>query len=132
DPRARLLHRPDRRLEHQVELPGLGQVALRRLAGMLRRLASARALRELIGAEAQLAGAAVDERVGEAGDVPGGLPDLRMEDDCAVEEHDVVALLDQRTDPAVADAVLEQDAVVAVVVAGPEPAVDLRGGEDEP
>ena len=48
----------------------------------------------MVGAEAQLARAAVDERVGEAADVPGGDPDLRVQDDRRVERDDVFALLD--------------------------------------
>ena len=79
---------PTVRLEHEVELARLGQVALRRLAGpLLRPLAALRARLELVGAEAELAGAAVDERVGEARDVAGGLPDLRVEDDRRVERR---------------------------------------------
>ena len=68
----------DERLEHQVEVARLGQVAL----GCARRDASTAACRtalfEVVGAEAQLAGAAVDQRVGEAADVAGGDPDLRV------------------------------------------------------
>ena len=41
DGRAGLLHGADRRLEHEVELARLGQVALGRLAGVLGRLAPA-------------------------------------------------------------------------------------------
>ena len=66
DGRALLLDRPDRRLEHQVEVARLGQVAVGRLAGVLGGLAAALRLVEVVGAEAQLARAAVDERVGEA------------------------------------------------------------------
>ena len=57
------------------------------------------ALVEVVGAEAQLAGAAVDERVGETSDVARRGPDLRIEDDRRVERDDVVALLDQRPAP---------------------------------
>ena len=42
-------------------------------------------------AEAMLAVAAVDHRVGEAGDVAGGLPDPRVHDDRRVDADDVVA-----------------------------------------
>jgi hypothetical protein len=63
--RSFLLDRADRRLEHQVELPRLGQVAVRRLARVLRRLPSALRGVELVFPEAQLARPAVDERVGE-------------------------------------------------------------------
>src|SRR5450759_3898536 len=47
------------------------------------------------------------------------------------ERHDVVALLDNRLTPARLDVVLGQNAVVAVVIRGAQPAVDLRRGEDE-
>ena len=67
--RALALERADVRLEHEVELPRLGQVALGVLAGPLARLAAALRVLELVLAEAELARAAVDERVGEAGDV---------------------------------------------------------------
>ena len=69
------------------------------LAGLLGRLLAARALVEVVGAEAQLAGLAVDQRVGETGDVAGGLPDLGVEDDRGVEQHDVLALLGHRLQP---------------------------------
>src|SRR5207244_12703483 len=45
--RARLLHRADRGLEHEVEVPRLGEVALVRLAGGLRRFAPALTLAEV-------------------------------------------------------------------------------------
>ena len=137
DLRAGLLDGADARLEHQVELARLGQVAVGRLAGPLARPLPAAHLLvlgigEVVGAEALLAEAAVDERIGEAADVAGDLPDARVEDDRGVEREDVVALLHHRREPAGLDVVLEQDAVVAVVVGGAEAAVDLRGGEDEP
>ena len=124
-------HRPDLRLEHEVERARLCQVALRRLAGRHGRLLPARALLEGVRAEAQLARAAVHERVGEALEVPRGGPDRRVEDHGGIERHDVVALLDQRAQPLVLHVLLQEDAVVAVVVGGAEPAVDVRGGVDE-
>ena len=132
DGRALLLDRPDRGLEHQVEVARLGQVAVGRLAGVLGRLAAAGRDVEVVGAEAQLAGAAVDQRVGEAGQVAARLPRLRVLDDRRVERHDVVALLQHRPPPLALDVVLEQHAVVAVVVARADPAVDLAALEDEP
>ena len=129
---ARLLHRADARLEHEVEVARLGQVAVGRLAGPLARPLAALRVLEVVGAEALLAELAVDERVGEAADVAGRLPDLRVEDDRRVERDDVVALLHHRRQPALLDVVLEQHAVVAVVVGRAEPAVDLRRREDEP
>ena len=134
---AGLLERADARLEHEVEVARLGQVAVGRLAGPLRRpLAAADLLvlgiGEVVGAEALLAGPAVDQRVAEAADVAGGLPDVRVEDDRGVERDDVVPLPHHRLEPARLDVVLQQDAVVAVVVGAAEAAVDLGRGEDEP
>src|SRR5665213_353150 len=71
---CKLRFRADRRLEHQVEVAGFGEVAVGRLAGVLGGLAPAGRDVEVVGAEAQLARAAVDERIGEAGQVPGGHP----------------------------------------------------------
>ena len=134
DGRAGLLDRADRRLEHEVELARLGEVALGALAGEHARLARAADVVlgvEVVGAEALLARAAVDERVGEAGEVAGGLPRARVLDDRRVERDDVVAVADHRLPPGVDDVALEQDAVVPVVVGVRDPAVDLGGGEDE-
>src|SRR4051812_42868923 len=86
----------------------------------------------MVLAEALLALAeALDERVAEALEVAGCLPRLRVEDDRAVERHDVVALLDHRAPPLVLDVRLEQYAVVPVVVRRAEPAVDLGRPEQE-
>ena len=74
---------------------------------------------------------ALHERVGEAGEVAGGLPRARVLDDRRVQRDDVVALLDHRLPPLGHDVVLEQHAVVPVVVRVGDPAVDLGGGEDE-
>ena len=93
--------------------------------GMLARLLAALRLVELVGAVAALAEAAVDERIGEARDVPRGLPHGGVEDDRRVERDDVVALAHHRLEPARLDVLLEEDAVVAVVVRRAEPAVDL-------
>jgi hypothetical protein len=114
------------RVEHQVELARLRQVALGVLARALRRALAAVRVLEVVGAEAELAGAAVDHRVGEAPDVARGDPDLRVEDDRRVERDHVVSLLDHRAPPLVLDVVAKQDAVVPVVVRGAEAAVDVR------
>jgi hypothetical protein len=98
---------------------------------MLARLAAALRVLELVRTEAQLAGAAVDERIGEALDVTRRLPDPGVQDDGRVERHDVVAFEHHCLEPALTDVVLQQDAVVPVVVRGAEAAVDLRRREDE-
>ncbi len=129
--RARLLDGADRGLEHQVEVARLGQVALLGLAGMLGGFAPALQVPEVVGAEALPAGAAVHQGVGEAGEVPGGLPHARVLQDRRVERHDVVALLQHRAPPLGLDVALQQHPVVAEVVGRAHPSVDLRGGEDE-
>ena len=129
--RGRVAHRADVGLEHQVELAGVGEIAVGALARALRRLLAALGVLELVGAKAQLAGLAVDHRVGEAGEVARGLPDPRVLDDRRVDRDDVVAVLEHRPPPLGLDVVLQQHPVVAVVVGRADPAVDLRGGEDE-
>ena len=124
-------HRADVRLEHQVEVPRLGEVALRVLAGTLRRPLAAVARVEVVGAEPQLAGAAVDHRVGEACDVARCDPDLRVHDHRGVERDHVVALLDHRALPLALDVLVQQDAVVAEVERRAEAAVDVRRREHE-
>ena len=100
---------------------------------MLARLrAAALGLVELIGPVPPLAEAAVDERIREAGHVARRLPHRGVQDDRGVERDDVVPLAHHRLEPARLHVLLEQHAVVAVVVRGAEPAVDLRGREDEP
>ena len=124
-------HRTDMRLEHQVEVPRLGQVALRVLAGTLRGALAAVARGEVVGTEPQLAGAAVDHRVGEACDVARCDPDLRVHDHRGVERDHVVALLDHRALPLALDVLVQQDPVVAEVEGRAETAVDVRGREHE-
>ena len=124
-------HGADMRLEHQVEVARLGQVAVRVLAGTLRGALAAVARLEVVGTEAQLAGAAVDHRVGEACDVARCDPDLRVQDHRRVERDHVVALLDHRALPLALDVLVQQDAVVAEVEGRAETAVDVGGREDE-
>ena len=124
-------------LEHQVELTRLGQVAVGCLAGPLARLAAAAHLLvlrvgDVVCPEAELAGAAVDERIGEAGHVARGLPHARVQDERGVERDDVFALLHHRLEPAGLHVLLEEDAVVTIVVRRAEPAIDLGRREDEP
>ncbi len=129
--RPGLLHRSDRGLEHQVEVARLGQVALIGFARVLGGFAPAGQLGEMVGAEALLAGAAVHERVGEAGEMARCLPDPRVLEDRGVDRDDVVALLEHRPPPLALHVALQQHAVVAEVVGRADPAVDLGGGEDE-
>ena len=86
---------------------------------------------EVVGPEPELAGAAVDQRVGEPADVARGDPHLRVEDDRGVERDHVVALLDHRAPPLGLHVLVQQDAVVAVVEGRAEAAVDVRRRVDE-
>ena len=131
DGRAGLLDGADRGLEHEVEVARLREVALLRFPRMLRGFAPAGELLEVIRPEALLARAAVDERVREAFEVARGLPHARVLDDRRVDRDDVVALLDHRPPPLRLDVVLQQHAVVPVVIGRADAAVDLRGGEHE-
>src|SRR4051812_16243446 len=129
-----VLHRADEGLEHQVEPARLGELAA---ADGTPDLALGVLVAELLLTEVVLAKAplalpeALHERVGEAGEMPGGLPDPGVLDDRGVERDDVIPFLEHRAPPLALHVVLQQDAVVAVVVGVPESAVDLRGGEDE-
>ena len=135
DPRALVLHGPHVGLEHEVELAWLGELAAAFRAAQLgvRIGALGRGLlAQMVLAPAALARAeALDERVGEALEVTGGLPRLRVHEDRGVERDHVVALLHDRPPPLGLDVRLEEDAVVPVVVGRRQPAVDLRGLEDE-
>ena len=74
---------------------------------------------------------ALDQGVGEALDVAGGLPDAGVHEDGGVQADHVVALVDDGAPPGVLDVALELDAQGAVVPGGAEAAVDLGAGEDE-
>ena len=85
----------------------------------------------VVGPEAVLALLAVHQRIGEAGDVAGRLPDPRMHQDRGIEPLDVVAGMDHRPPPAVLDVLLELDAQRAVIPHGAEAPVDLGRLEHE-
>ena len=119
----RVLHRTDEGLEHEVELPRVGELPAARGAAL--------AL-DVVGAEALLAALAVDERVGEAGEVPGGLPDPRMHDDRRIDPDHVVASGHDRPPPRLLDVALELDAERPVVETRAEAPVDLAAWKDEP
>ena len=132
DHRRLFLDRPHERLEHEVEHPRLGERPPGAADGALRVGLAGRALdARVVGAEAVLAVPAVDQRIGEAGDVAGRLPDLRMHQDRGIEALDVVPRVDHGVPPAVLHVLLELDAQRTVVPHRAEAAVDLGGLEDE-
>jgi hypothetical protein len=81
--------------------------------------------------ESFLALLAVNQRIGESGQVPGGLPDLRMHEDRGVESHDVPAVGHHCLPPRFLDVAFELDAQGAVVPAAVKPAVDFAGLKDK-
>ena len=87
---------------------------------------------QLVGAEAMVAVAALDERVGETGGgVAGGVPDLRRHEDGGIEADHIGALVDEGAPPVVLDVASHLDAKGAVIVGGGETAVDFAGLEYE-
>ena len=79
----------------------------------------------VVGAKALFTVLAIDERVGEPGDVAARLPHARVHEDGRIEPLDVVARADHRVPPPVLDVPLELDAERAVVPHGPGAAIDL-------
>ncbi len=132
DDRSLLFHRTHEGLEHQVEQAGLGQRALAAADRTLRiRLARRPLDPGIVGAKAVLAMSAINQRIGEAGDVSRRLPYLRMHEDRGVEPLDVIAGVNHGVPPAVLDVLLELDAEGAVVPDRTQAAVDLGRLEDE-
>ena len=110
-------------LEHQVERPGLGELG--------RPAVRADAV-DLVLAPALVALPAVDQGVGEVGQVTRGLPHRRWRQDGGVQAHHVGPALDHRLPPGVLHIAEQVHPQRAVVVGGAEAAVDLRRLEDEP
>ena len=87
---------------------------------------------ELVCAVAALAGAAVQQRVREAGHVAGGHPGLGVHQDGSVQPDVVGAFLHEFLHPCLFDVVLELDTQRAVVPAVGQAAVDFAARIDEP
>ena len=119
---ALVLDRAGVGLEHEVEGPGLGEV--------LGAAIGADTL-DLVGPPALVAVLAVDQGVGEGGEVARGSPDGRRPEDGRIEADHVVTLLDHGAPPGVLDVAQHVDTERAVVVGGAEPAVELGRVEDE-
>src|SRR5262249_17576625 len=117
--------------EHQVEMTRLGQLAAA-LTGVLRGLLGTLRVAELVGPKALLALLAVDERVGEAGDVSGGFPDARVHQNGAVYADDVGARQHHLAPPCFLDVALELAADRTVVPATRQTAIDFARLERKP
>ena len=121
-----ILHRPHKRLEHEVEEAGFTEGVLGSAGGTL----TAFDLGE-IGAKAPVAVATLDERIREAVHVPRGLPNLRMHQDRRVEPLDIVTLMHHCAPPAFFDVTFQFDTERTVVPHRPRSTVDLGRLEDE-
>ena len=135
----RVLGDPLEGLEHQVELADVGEVgaaAVRAgdpvLSDIVRHLLVGPArgvhpgvLDQLVRAVTGLAVLTVHQRVGEAADMAGRHPDLRVHQQRRVDADVVPALLDKLLPPGALDIVFELHAERAVVPGVGEPAVDL-------
>ena len=140
-------------LEHQVELPDVGEVVLAAggagdvvlldevlhlllgegVDGLLQSdvLLGTEVLDELVGPEALLALLAVHERIGEAAQMAGGHPGLGVHEDGGVQTHVIGVLLNELLPPGLLHVVLQLHAQRTVVPGVGEAAVDLAAGEDE-
>ena len=85
---------------------------------------------QLVGPVARLAGFAVEQRVGEAGHMPGSNPCLGVHENRGVKPHVVRAFLHELLQPRLLHVVLELGAEGAVVPAVGQAAVDLTAGVD--
>ena len=130
--RARLLHRADRRLEHQVEVARLGQIALVGFARVLGRFAPAlraparwSARKRCPHVRQSTSGSVKPSRWPEASHTRGccriaeSIATMSSRSRSIARHHSFLTLL------------LQQHAVVAEVVGRADAAVDLRGREDE-
>ncbi len=113
------------RAEHEVELARVREGPPLAAGGALVRVV------ELVEPVAGVAVPAVDQRVGERGDVARRLPDLRRLDHRRVETDDVVTRSHHGMPPLLLDVAEQLDAERSVVVRRAEAAVDLRRLEDE-
>ena len=122
-------HRPHVRLEHQVELLGLGE--LRATAVGARDDAVGVGLKVVV-TEPLVAVRAFDQWIAEPRDVATGLPDLRRHEQRRFQAHDLVAELDHGSPPRGADIAAQLHPQRTVVPRRAQPAVDLRGLERDP
>ena len=141
------------RLEHQVELPDVGEVVLTAGGagdvlvldevlhlllgegidglGQLHAVLAAPVLDELVGAEALLALLAVHQGIGEACQMTAGHPRLGVHEDGGVLPHVVGVFLHELLPPGLLDVVLQLHAQGAVVPCVGKAAVDFGACKDD-
>ena len=141
------------RLEHQVELPDVGEIVLAAAGagdvvlldevlhlllgegidglGQLHAVLAAPILNELVRPEPLLALPAVHQRIGEAGQMAAGHPGLGVHEDGGVLPHVVGILLNELLPPRLFDVVLQLHAQRTVVPGVGQTSVNFRAGKDE-
>ena len=135
--------RADGRLEHQIELTRVGQIAVGVFSRPFARLARTLAVLDLVGAEAPLTRSTVDEQIIEEVEVPARLPDLRVHDDRRIEADHIegcwcvqrrcgfIVAGDHVPPPGLLDVSLQLDTEGTVVPETADSAVDLARLENE-
>ena len=111
-----ILHRAHESLEHEIEHARLSKFAAA--------IGTDFAVNS-IGAEAMFAFLAVDHRIGESGDMAGGLPDFGMHEDGGIEALDIVAAMSHCLPPESFDIIFHLDTKRAVIPARAETTVDF-------
>jgi hypothetical protein len=122
--------RADLGLEHQVEGARLGQFAFA-LAGMQVEMLQALYVLLFILPKAQLAGLAIDERIGEGLLMARIAPDIAVHQNGRLDTFHIVALVDIVFPPEPLEVIFQLDTKRAVVEGALHPAVDLAAGEDK-
>ena len=140
-------------LEHQVELPDVGEIVLAAGGagdvvlldevlhlllgegvdglGQLHAVLAAPILNELVRPEPLLALPAVHQRIGEAGQMAAGHPGLGVHEDGGVLPHVVGVLLNELLPPRLFDVVLQLHAQRTVVPGVGQAPVNFGAGKDE-
>ena len=125
-----VLDRADVRFEHEVELPGFGKFPTTGIHHFTWFLGAGGG-GDLIGAEASLAGFAIDHGIGEGGFVATGFPDGATHQDGAVHADDIVALLGHGFPPVVLQVSFESNSEGPVIPGAVQSPIDLGGWEDK-
>lgn len=125
-----VLYGADVRFEHQVKLAGFGQIpttGVDHFAGFL----GAGCGRDLIGAEAALAGFAVDHGVGEGGLVSTGFPYGATHENGAIHSDDIVPVLGHAFPPVILQITFQGSPEWAVIPSAVQATVDFGRREDK-
>ena len=96
-------------LEHEVECPSFCKSAALHLLWTI-------SIIKLVFTKALLANGAIHERITEVGQVTTGLKHCMRAKNCSVDQHDIIALLNHRSNPSIFYVAQHQRAKWAVIV----------------